>query len=53
MNLANKVSISRILLVPVFMLFVLSDIKYGNYAATEWTGILQEAENRLQNSAFF
>lgn len=29
MNLANKITISRILLVPIFMIFLLSDIPYG------------------------
>ena len=34
MNLANKLTILRILLVPVFMLFLLIDISYGQYIAT-------------------
>ncbi len=29
MNLANKITISRILLVPIFMIFLLADIPYG------------------------
>lgn len=34
MNLANKLTILRILLVPVFMLFLLIDIRNGEYIAT-------------------
>lgn len=33
MNLANKLTILRIILVPVFMIFLLSDIKYSDYIA--------------------
>lgn len=31
MNLANKLTIFRIILVPIFMIFLLFDIKYGQY----------------------
>lgn len=34
MNLANKLTIVRIILVPIFMLFLLIDISYGEYIAT-------------------
>lgn len=34
MNLANKITISRILLVPVFLFFVSIDIPYGSYIST-------------------
>lgn len=34
MNLANKLTILRIFLVPVFMLFLLIDMPYGEYIAT-------------------
>lgn len=33
MNLANKITLSRILLIPFFMYFVLSNIVYGKYIA--------------------
>jgi len=33
MNLANKITIARILTVPVFVLFLLSDSPYSNYLA--------------------
>lgn len=33
MNLANKLTIFRIILVPVFMFFLLLDINYGQYIA--------------------
>jgi CDP-diacylglycerol---glycerol-3-phosphate 3-phosphatidyltransferase len=34
MNLANKITILRIILVPVFLFFILVKIKYGVYIAT-------------------
>lgn len=34
MNLANKITISRIILVPVFLFFFLVNIPYGSYIAT-------------------
>ncbi len=34
MNLANKLTIVRIFLVPVFMIILLLDLPYGNYIAT-------------------
>ncbi|MTI48057.1 CDP-diacylglycerol--glycerol-3-phosphate 3-phosphatidyltransferase [Sporosalibacterium faouarense] len=34
MNLANKLTIFRIILVPVFMIFLLTNIKYGQYIAS-------------------
>lgn len=34
MNLANKISIARIILVPIFMVFLLTDLEYGNIIAT-------------------
>lgn len=33
MNLANKLTLTRIFLVPVFMIFLLTKIQYGEYAA--------------------
>ncbi len=33
MNLANKITVARILLVPVFLYFVLENIPYGTYIA--------------------
>lgn len=33
MNLANKITLTRILLIPFFMYFVLSDVAYGKYIA--------------------
>lgn len=33
MNLANKITIARILTVPVFIIFLLSDLPYSNYLA--------------------
>lgn len=34
MNLANKITILRMLLVPVFLFFVLVNVPYGSYIAT-------------------
>lgn len=34
MNLANKITISRIILVPVFLFFILVNVPYGLYIAT-------------------
>jgi CDP-diacylglycerol--glycerol-3-phosphate 3-phosphatidyltransferase len=34
MNLANKITISRIILVPVFLFFILVRVPYGTYIAT-------------------
>jgi CDP-diacylglycerol--glycerol-3-phosphate 3-phosphatidyltransferase len=33
MNLANKITLSRVFLVPVFLLFMLVEMPYGNYIA--------------------
>ena len=33
MNLANRITVARILLVPVFLYFVLENIPYGTYIA--------------------
>lgn len=33
MNLANKITLSRVFLVPVFLLFMLIEMPYGNYIA--------------------
>lgn len=34
MNLANKITILRIILVPVFLFFILVNVPYGSYIAT-------------------
>lgn len=34
MNLANKITVLRIILVPIFLFFILVKIKYGIYIAT-------------------
>lgn len=34
MNLANKITILRMLLVPVFLFFILVNVPYGSYIAT-------------------
>jgi CDP-diacylglycerol--glycerol-3-phosphate 3-phosphatidyltransferase len=33
MNLANKITILRVLMIPIFMIILLSDIKWNNYIA--------------------
>lgn len=33
MNLANKITITRIMMIPLFMIVLFSDIKYSNYIA--------------------
>ena len=60
MNLANKITILRILLVPLFMVLLLADFPYSNVLAAMvllwrparivWMVILPEREMRLQSS---
>lgn len=33
MNLANKITILRVLMIPIFMLVLLSDLQWNNYIA--------------------
>ena len=33
MNLANKITILRVLMIPIFMIILLSNLKWNNYIA--------------------